>query len=211
MNKFLLACVPLILFGCSSTPKLGDRAIERDETLSTLNDTSAPSWANEGKPYYQDGSTFYSVGVTTMYGNERPEAGMRVAENSSRVNFSKHISDQMETVFQSVEENGSMSGTSAHYIGSEVSKLTTHSMKIEGYWYKRYASTQEDGRHIYYKIYALTSMPVKDLQAAMDQAISGKENEHKLSADFKAKADAQFSKILGIETPKVEIASKSAE
>lgn len=195
--KVICVSVCLLVVGCSSTPRLNDKEIEKDQVLSTLNDTSQPSWANEGKPFYTDGQNAYSVGVTTMYGNERPEAGMRVAENNSRANFAKTISDKMAFFFQNAEENGSIEGTQAKYIGSETSELTTHSLKLEAYWYKRYVSTQEDGRHIYYKIYALTSMPTAEIKSAMDAAISGRANEHKISDDFKAKADAQFGKMLG--------------
>jgi hypothetical protein len=202
MKKLYLILIPFILTSCASSPKLGDRSIEKDETLSTLNDKSQPDWADELKPFYINGQNVYSVGVTTMYGNERPEAGMRVAENNSRSNFAKTIQDKLEFYFQNAEENGGMEGTQSHFLGSEVSKLTTHSMRIESYWYKRYASTQEDGRHIYYKIYALVSMPLKDVQAAMDEALSGKVNEHKLSEDFKAKADAHLSQIMDIPTQK---------
>ena len=209
MNKLCLVILPIAMSACASAPQIGSRTIEKDETLSTLNDSSQPSWANEGKPFYVDGQTAYSVGVTTMYGNERPEAGMRIAENTSRANFAKTISNKMEVYFQSAEENGSLGGTSAHYLGSEVSTLTTHSLKVESYWYKRYASTQEDGRHIYYRIYALTSMPVKDVQAAMDEALSGKVNEHSLSAEFKAKADAQLSRIMSIEPAKSDVVAKA--
>lgn len=204
-SAFFFLCVFVV--GCSSAPKIDNREIEKDQILSTLNDSSQPSWANEAKPFYTDGSNAYSVGVVTMYGNERPEAGMRVAALESRTNFARTVTDKLTSFLQSAEENGGMESTQAKYLASSASELTTHSIKIESYWYKRYVSTQEDGRHIYFKVYALSSMPIQEIRAAMDAAISGKANEHSLSEAFKAKADAQLSKMMGLDSN--QVASKS--
>lgn len=198
--KSLCFALCLFVFGCSSAVRLDNREITPDVVLSTMDGTSQPSWASEGKPWYQDGPNVYSVGVTTIHGNERVEAAMRVAALNSRVAFAQTVNDKLSAYLQSAEENFSLDSTQVKSLASSASELTAHSIKTESYWYKRYVSTQEDGKHIYYKVYALSSMPVTDLRQAMDQAISGKINEHKLSDDFKTKADAQFSKILGLET-----------
>lgn len=201
--KKLIALSFVCMVGCSSAARLDDnREIVPDKTLSTLNDSSQPSWADEAKPQTIQGQDMMSVGVTTISDTDSLSMGLRVAENNSRVNLAKTIENKLEYYFQNAEQSGGIENSQAKSLGSETTQLTTHSLKLESYWYKRYVTTQETGRHIFVKIYALTSMPVKDVRTAMDQAISGKVNEHKLSEDFKAKADAQFSKILGVEDTK---------
>lgn len=208
MDRFTVI-VPLamcLLQACSSTSMKG---FDRDETLSTLNDSSQPDWADESHPFVFRLGKVYSLGVTTLHGDERPEAGMRISENNARSNVAKAIEDRMEFIFQNAEENASLDSTQAHYIGSEVSSLTSHSIRIEGHWYKRFAQSQEDGsRRILYKVYSLVSIPEDDLKRAINDAISGKINKHKLSQDFQGKVNSQWESFVEGKTKTVSVAKE---
>ena len=208
-----LFIIGTLISGCSSPTMKG---YEKDETLSTLNDSSQPDWADESHPFVFRAGKAYSLGVTTLRGDERPEAGERISENNARANISKTIEDRMEFIFQNAEENASLDSTQAHYIGSEVSSLTSHSIKLEGNWYKRFAQSQDDGsRRIFYKIYSLVSIPEDDLKRAINDSISGKVAQHKLSDDFQAKVNSQWDRFVeGKSAPKpepVKVASQTKE
>lgn len=190
-----LIILGIYLQGCSSAPK----GYEKDETLSTLGDRSMPDWAIDGEaqPFVIKSGSAYSVGVTTLHGDERPEAGIRIAENNARANIAKAIENRMEFVFQNSEENASLDSTQARYIGSEASNLTSHSIRVEGAFWKRYAQSNEDGsRHIYYKIYSMVSMPEVELKRAINEAMNKGLATHKLSEDFSSKVNKQWDRFV---------------
>ncbi|MEN0059632.1 MAG: hypothetical protein AAGB31_12405 [Bdellovibrio sp.] len=184
--------------GCSSTPTMPNgQKFEKDVTLSTSNDRPQPEWADETNPWIIKSGKVYSVGVTTLRGDERPEAGMRVSENSARANYAKAIENRMEFIFQGSEENASFESTQFKWIGSEVSSLTSSAMTVEGHWWKRYAQTQEDGsKRIFYKIYSLVTMPESDLKKAVFAAVNKGTTQHKLSDSFKKQVDGQWARFV---------------
>lgn len=198
-NKIVSALLLGFLAACSSTKTINGVKYEKDEILSTAGDKSMPDWAEEGelKPFIIKDGKVYSVGITTLRGDERPEAGLRAAESLSRGNYSRHIENRMEFIFQGAEENFGFDSVQAKYIGSEVSSLTANSISVEGHWYKRYAQTQEDGsRRIFYKAYALTTMTESDLKRAVFAAINKGISRNKLSQDFKAQVSGQWSRFV---------------
>lgn len=210
MSKKLIVLIPFVLFACSSTPTV--KGYEKDVVLETLNNSSQPEWADESRPFSVQSGKVMSVGVTILRGEDRPEAGFRIAENNARANFSKAIENRMEFVFQNAEENASLDSQSAHYIGSEVSSLTSHSMRISGQWYKRYAQSQDDGsRHIYYKIYSLVTMPEDDLKKAISDAVAGKVAEHKLSETFQGQVNKQWDRFVEGKATEQTIAKTKGE
>lgn len=211
MKKSMCVLGVILLAGCSST-KINGNVYEKDEVLSTLDGSSQPDWANESKPFYVSSGKAYSVGVTTLYGNERPEAGMRISENNARSNFAKTIENRMEFVFQNSEENAGMDSSQARYIGSEFSSLTSHSMTVEGNWYKRYAQSNDDGsRRIMYKIYSLVSMPESDMKRAVDDAIAGRVQKKALSDSFQAKVDTQWDRFVEGKTNLSQVKQKDVQ
>lgn len=211
MKQLIVFSLAVFLFqACSSAPTV--KGYQKDEVLSTLNGKDQPDWADESNPFVVRSGKVYSVGVTTLRGSDRPEAGFRIAESNARANFAKTIENRMEFIFQNSEENAAMDSTQARYIGSEVSSLTSHSMRIEGYWYKRYAESQDDGsRQILYKIYSLVTMPEDDLKKAVSDAIAGKVAEHKLSEDFQQKVNNQWDRFVEDKKPEAKVASNAKE
>lgn len=210
MLKQALLVMPIILSACSSSP--GVKGYEDNKTLATANGRSQPDWADETVPFKISGGKVFSVGVATLRGDQRPEAGARVSENNARANFAKAIENRMEFVFQNAEENSSLDSTQMRYIGSEVSSLTSHSMTQEGTWWIRYAQSEDDGsRRIYYKIYSLVTMPEEDLKKAIDAAIRGKVAERKLSDDFRDKVNQQWDRFVEGKAPTQAVAQTQKE
>jgi hypothetical protein len=199
MKKSIGLFLVVVASGCSSTPVVNGVKYEKDQILSTSGDQSQPQWAADGElqPFtFKDGK-FFSVGIATISGSDRPEAGLRIAENNSRANFSKGIENKLEFVFQNSEENTGFDSTQAKFIGSEMSSLTTHSMVLEGHFWKRYAQMQEDGsKKIFYKLYALTTMTEPEFKQAIFAAIHKGENEHKLSNSFEKQVATQWNRFV---------------
>ncbi len=197
------------LTGCASAP--ATKGYEKDQVLSTLGDRSIPDWAEDGeaKPFViKDGKAF-SVGVTTLRGDERPEAGLRIAENNARAHIAKAVENKLEFVFQNSEENASLDSTQARYIGSELSSLTTHSIRVEGAFWKRFAQSQEDGsRHIYYKLYSMVSISESELKQAINEAMNKGVATHKLSEDFSSKVNKQWDRFVEGAAPSTESVKK---
>lgn len=197
--KFLkIAPLLLLISACSSSPKLANgQKYEKDEVLATANDKSQPDWADDTQPFVIKNGKVYSVGVTTLRGDDRPEAGQRISENAARANFAKAIENRMEFTFQHAEENTSFEGTQAKWIGAEVSSLTSHSMTVEGHWWKRYAQSLEDGsRRIFYKVYSLVTMPESDLKQAIFAAVHKGVDAHKLSDGFDKQVTNQWNRFV---------------
>lgn len=202
----------LFVVGCSSAPKINGQEFQKDQVLSTAGDRSMPDWASEGevKPYIVKDGKVYSVGITTGRGSDRVEAIQRVSDNEARANIAKTIANNMEFIFQNAEENAGMDSTQVHWVGSEVSKLSSSAITIEGRWYKRYAQTDDDGsRHIYYKTYSLVVMPEAELKQAIYRALNKGVDQHKLSETFQKQVEKHFDKL--IDNPDKSVPTASNE
>lgn len=200
MSKKLMmfASLAAVLCACSSKPIVNGQKFEADQTLSTAADKPMPEWAEMGEtqPFRVDGGKVYSVGITQIRGDERAEAAARVATNNAYANVAKHVENKTEFILQNSEENFGYDSTSAKFIGSEVSNITSHEFTNEGIWWKRYVQMQEDGsRRIFYKVYSLVTLPEPSLKAAVHKAISG-QGERKISQAFQKQVDARWDTFL---------------
>lgn len=199
-KNLLIGTIVIIgLSACSSKPLMPNgQKFEKDQILSTASNKSMPDWAEIGEtqPFRVDDGKVYSVGITQILGDERPEAAARVATNNAYANISKHVSNKTEFILQNSEENFSHDGSYAKFIGSEVSSITSHEFTNEGVWWKRYATTQSDGsRKVLYKVYSLVTLPESKLKLAVHKAIEGK-HERKLSEGFQKQIDRQWSRFV---------------
>jgi hypothetical protein len=209
-NVLSLFVLTAFLSACSSTPVVNGQKFERDQTLATAGDKAMPEWAELGEtqPVRFDHGKVYSVGVTQLRGDERPEAGARIATNNAYANLSKHVENKMEFVLQNSEENTGYDSTSAKFIGSEVSSITGHEFSNEGIWWKRYTQMQEDGsRKIFYRVYSVVTLPENALKAAIHDAINKGKVEHKLSQNFQHQVDRQWSRF--VEGEKVQAETRN--
>lgn len=205
---FIGTIVTVGLAACSSKPVIvNGQKFEPDQTISSAGDTSMPEWAELGEtqPVRFDHGKVYSVGITQLGGDERPQAGGRIATNNAYANLSKHIENKMKFILQNSEENTSYDSTSAKFIGSEVSSITAHEYLNEGIWWKRYAQTQEDGtRKVFYRVYSVVTLPESSLKAAVYKAINKGQSEHKLSESFQAQTEKQWNRFVEGEKVPVE-------
>ena len=195
---FLSTAFISLLCSCSSNPVVNGQKFEKDQILSTAGDKDIPEWASIGEtqPFRVDHGKVYSVGITQIRGDERPEAAARVATNNAYSNVSRHIENKTEFILQNSEENFGYDSASAKFIGSEVSSITSHEFSNDGIWWKRYAITQTDGtRTILYKVYSLVTLPETSLKAAVHKAIEGN-HDKKLSQNFQKQVDRQWNRFV---------------
>ena len=194
MKKITLAMTIVALSACSSP---GVKNYHKDDVLSTANDTSQPDWADETKPFAIKDGKVLSVGVAWIRGDEIPAAGARVAANNARSNIAKAVENRMEFVFQQGSENFLMDSQTAKFIGSEVSRITSSSMREESTWWARVAQSQEDGsRTIRYKIFSLVTMPEADFKVAVQRALDGSNRERRISSEFKTQLSKQWDRFV---------------
>jgi|GEM_PF-2992391 len=209
MKKLSVLLVAVSLMGCSHGR--GIPKFERDETLSTMNDESKPDWANEGKPFFVKNSMVYSVGVASIRGDERPEAGVRIASSNARANVARAISTRAEYILQVAEEGTAYDGNVAKYIGSEISRITTNQQRDEATWWVRYAQSDENGdRKIRYKIYSLIAMPEDDFKKAMNRTMGDAVAQKKLSPTFQSQVNRQWDRFIEGETTAPRAPSSAA-
>lgn len=195
MKKIYLPILATLALSACSSP--GVKNYQKDDVLSTANETSQPDWADETKPFAIRDGKVLSVGVAWIRGDEIPSAGTRVAANNARSNIAKAVENRMEFVFQQGSENFSMDSQTAKFIGSEVSRTTSSSMREEATWWARVAQSQEDGsRTIRYKIFSLITMPEADFKVAVQRAMSGSNQERKISSEFKDQLSKQWGRFV---------------
>lgn len=194
MKKIALFIATAMLVGCAGT---GVKGYKKNEVLETLNGQDKPSWANEGQPFQISDDKVQAVGVTYIRGDERPEAGSRISAHNAKAQIARSIETRLESIFQQAEEGNSFDSTQAKYIGSEVTKLTTNSVREESMYWERFAQSEEDGsRVIRYRIYSLVTMPKADFERAIREAIAGASKRGKLSKSFQEKVDRHFDHLI---------------
>ena len=85
--KNVMYLIPLILlmFGCSSIPKVATSENTPDVVLSRADDLSSrPDYIKETEPFQISNGDVVSLGMTTIPADHRIEAAYRVAENNAK-------------------------------------------------------------------------------------------------------------------------------
>lgn len=202
MNKqkiiiFLSILTSFLLISCSTSSVNPES--QKDEVVSRINDSnSRPSWLDESKPFQMRDGQVLSLGQATVPSNSRLEAAYRVAENNAKASIASAVESKLEFIFQNAEEGVAMDATQARYIGAEISKIVTSSMKTESRYWEKVSSLQEfGGRSIQYRIFTVVTMPEIDFKKAVLDAIRKREGKLGISADFSKKVDAHWDQFVG--------------
>jgi hypothetical protein len=186
------------LNGCISSIKNPSKVeIEPDKVISRIDDLSSrPEWLKESEPFKIVNGKVYSLGVTSIPGDQRTEAAMRVAENNAKASISNAIEQKLEFIFQNAEEGAVMGADQARYIGAEASSLITSSIRPDKRYWEKIATTSESGdRIIRFKVFALISMPEDDFKKAVLNATKKAEGKKGLSQNFSEKVDKHWDQF----------------
>lgn len=198
MRKLSVSILLVGLCGCSTAVKNPIKAeIEPDKVVSRIDELSSrPDWLKESEPFRIAGDKVYSLGSTTIPGDQRVEAALRVAENNAKAGVANAIEQKLEFIFQNAEEGAEMGADQARYIGAEASSLITSSIRPDKRYWEKIATTQNSGERVtQYKVFSLVSMPEADFKKAILSATRKAEGKKGLSKGFAEKVDKHWDKF----------------
>lgn len=184
--------------GCASTVKNPTKSeIEPDRVISRIDDLSSrPNWLKESEPFRIADGQVYSLGSTSIPGDQRVEAAFRVSDNNAKSGVANAIEQKLEFIFQNAEEGAEMGADQARYIGAEASSLITSSIRSDKRYWEKIATTQDSGERVTrYKVFSLVSMPEADFKKAIMAAVRKAEGKKGLSKNFAEKVDKHWDQF----------------
>ncbi len=198
MKTWMLVSLIVLCAGCASTVKNPIKSeIEPDKVVSRIDELSSrPEWLKESEPFSISDGKVYSLGSTTIPGDQRVEAAFRVAENNAKAGVANAIEQKLEYIFQNAEEGAEMGADQARYIGAEASSLITSSIRPDKRYWEKVATTQDSGERVTrYKVFSLVSMPEADFKKAILAATRKAEGTKGLSKNFSEKVDKHWDQF----------------
>lgn len=198
MKKIVLMILVAGFVGCGTSVKNPIKAeIDPDVVVSRIDELSSrPNWLKESEPFRFESGKVLSLGSTTIMGDQRVEAAMRIAENNAKAGIAKAIEQKLEFIFQNAEEGAVMGADQARYIGAEASSLITSSIQSDKRYWEKVATTKDSGERVtIYKTFALVSMPETDFKKAVLNATRKAEGKVGLSKNFSEKVDKHWEQF----------------
>jgi len=149
------------LVGCGTSVKNPIKSeIDPDVVVSRIDELSSrPSWLKESEPFSFNEGKVLSLGSTTIPGDQRVEAAMRIAENNAKAGIATAIEQKLEFIFQNAEEGAVIGADQARYIGAEASSLITSSIRSDKRYWEKVATTQDSGERVYASSSCTSSYP----------------------------------------------------
>ncbi|MGE4233198.1 MAG: hypothetical protein AB7F43_07710 [Bacteriovoracia bacterium] len=212
--KTLLLSGLFCLAACSSAPQKQTQETQEDIVIERIDGLEhRPKWLIESEPFRIESGYVTSLGQTEIPGDNRVEAGYRIAENNSKSALSSAIEQRLEFIFTGAEEGTSLDANQARWIGAEASKITTSSMRNAKRYYEKIAHTTDDGeRTTKYRIFTLVQMPEADFKKAILDAARKREGKGGLSADFAKKVNSHWDSFVHADVqPKQQEAQNKTE
>ena len=202
LNKMKLGIGVYVCFGllgCSSAPKVNGVQIEKDQVLSTMNDSNKPDWAikGEAEPFRIVNGIVQSVGVSEISGSDRPSAGLRISRNNAVSNIARTVENKITAVLTNGEEGTGFDSSSAKYVGSELSTVTASNIRDAGQWWEKVAMSNEDGtKKIVYRLYSLSTMDESALKTKIHEVASRGVSKGQVSQKFREQLDKHMDSLL---------------
>ena len=186
-----------VLSSCSSVNNPVKSEIEPDVIISRIDELdSRPGWVKESNPFIVESNKVLSLGQTTIPGDQRVEAAMRVAENNAKAGIANAIEQKLQFIFQNAEEGSVIGADQARYIGAEASNLITSSIRADKRYWEKVATTLDSGERVTrYKVYSLVSMPEEDFKKAILSATRKAEGKVGLSKNFAERVDKHWDQF----------------
>ncbi len=193
----LMAIVVTELVGCGTSVKNPTTAeIDPDKVISRIDGLSTrPDWLKESEPFRFEGGNVYSLGSTTIPGEDRVDAAYRIAENNAKAGIASAIEQKLEFIFQNAEEGTQIGADQARFIGAEASSLITSSIRPSKRYWEKVASSESGVRKVNQRVFSMVSMPEADFKNAVMNAIKKAEGKKGLSKNFSEKVDKHWDKF----------------
>ena len=179
--KTFMMLLSLMLIGCASY---------KESTVSTMEDKERPEWASLSKTVFQKGGQIFVVGYTEGLASNRISALMRISDNNARFEVSREITNQMNFIYQNLEEGVSDGGQLSRFYGTEVSKHLSSGIRQEKHFWEKVKVYDENGDPLLrVRVYSLISMRESDLRKAIRETIFEK---REITKAIKEKIDAHM-------------------
>jgi hypothetical protein len=195
MNKYFL-CLVFTLSACSSTPRtaidldhIGDEKIiqtfGKDDSLKSA------------QPFRLDGHRYVSTGFTSIPGDHRPEAAIKLATASARAMIGKTISSRLEAFQQSTSE-GTADSLQLREVITESSKLDTSEWQPGKVYYEKVKVVSESGvPRLEYRVWAEVTIDEDTFKHEVLDSLRNRQSKTKTSQAFQQAVDKNFNKLLG--------------
>jgi len=184
--KTILILLKLILLNSIMT----SCASYNESTISTMEDRERPEWATLSKTVYKKGGRLFVVGYTEGLASNRISALMRISDNNARFEVSREITNQMNYIYQNLEEGVGDGGQLSRFYGTEVSKHLSNGIRQERRFWEKVKVYDENGDPlIRTRVYSLISMKESDLRKAIRNTIFEK---REITKAIKEKIDSHM-------------------
>jgi hypothetical protein len=177
-------CILLVLFLLTSCASM------KDTVVSSMEDQERPKWATLSQTITTKKGKIYVVGFTEGLASDRVSALFRVSDNNARFEISREISNQMNYIYQNLEEGVQEGGQLSRFYGTEVSKYLAHGIRQEKRYWEKVRTIDENGDPVIkLRLYSLISMRESDLKKAIRETITQK---REITKAIKQKIDAHM-------------------
>lgn len=162
----------------------------QESTISTMEGMDRPEWATLSKTVYKKSGRLFIVGYTEGLASNRISALMRISDNNARFEVSREITNQMNYIYQNLEEGVGEGGQLSRFYGTEISKHLSSGIRQERRFWEKVRVMDENGDPIFRtRTYSLISMRETDLRKAIRDTIYEK---REITKAIKEKIDAHM-------------------
>lgn len=163
--KILMLLLTLVFASCATTYK--------DEVVATMEDSDRPKWATLSSTLTAKKGKIYVVGYTEGLASNRISSLVRVADNNARFEIAREITNQMNYIYQNLEEGLSDDGGMSRFYGTEVSRFLANGIRQEKRYWEKVRTYDEDGQPVIkIRVYSQISMKKIELKKAVRRAIA---------------------------------------
>lgn len=186
-----------LICGCSGSPVNEEFDAQPDRVIERIDQReSRPTWLDESTPFLIDNARVISLGETEIPADQRLDAAYRIAQNNASAAVASAIERKLEFIFQNAEEGTGVDARQVRFIGAEVTRLVTSSLRPGKRYWEKVVSTIGPGRHLVkYRVFATVELPEADFKRAIEEALRRNAGKAGISADFAGKVDQQWERI----------------
>lgn len=208
MRKFFIG-MTFFIAGCSSVPKpqSGLENIGREAVVASMNNESTPSWVKKASEHslYDDGGQVVSVAMTSLPGDNRIEAGFKIAELNAKANLAKTIESRIETFTQLADEGADHSGQQLRSVITEAAKVTASNMRAGRRYWSKVAITDDTGTpRTELRFWNEVKMDQREFKKALIDAGRKAAGKPSLSEAFVKQVDKNFERLINADEFKAE-------
>lgn len=171
---------------------------ETEKVISRIDSLSErPSWLKESEIYKLKDGNVISLGSTTIPGNHRVDAAIRIAANNAKSILCSAIEQRLDFVFQNAQEGTTTDANLSRFIGAEACKLTASSIFQDKIYWEKVLTKYEGGeKSIRYNVFATVAISESDFKKAILEAINKRNNQGGLSKNFAEKVDKHWDQFV---------------